>query len=349
MIDRSPLAGAMLLAIASMALVAPATAGEPLRVVTTLPHLASIAKSIGGKRVIVESLGRADRDPHFIVPSPALMSRLNKADIYIESGLSLELWSEKVIDGARNPKIRVGQKGHLYAAQIGLTPIEIPTVISRAQGDVHPQGNPHVHLDPINGKLLARNICNHLKLNDPDGRKVYEAGLAAFEKELDERLFGKLLVKYMGGKLLGRLHRTGRLIPFLKKKKLLGKLGGWLAKAQVLRGKKVIAWHRTWSYFAKAFGFKVVGMMEPKPGVPPTPGHLAALVGTGKREKVAAVILTPYFSESRAGSVAKDIGCGLAVLPMDVGLDGVKDYFSLFDQILERLNRAVAGEMVGRK
>jgi zinc/manganese transport system substrate-binding protein len=317
-----------------------------LKVVTTLPYLKSLVQIIGGNRVEVEALAKANQDPHRVIPTPALMSRLNAADAFIENGLSLELWSERVINGARNFNIRVGQVGHLYAAAKGIVPLQVPAVISRNQGDIHPQGNPHVHLDPLNGKVIAANIAAHLEKLDSAGATVFQTNLKKFNAKIDKRMFGETLVKFMGGRLLGRLHKGGRLISFLKKKKMLGKLGGWLAKAEKIRGKKLVSWHLTWAYAEKSFGFQILGYIEPKPGVPPTPAHLTALYSKAKKGKVSAVILAPYFSKTRAQSFANRLGSGMSVLPVDCGMDGIKDYFQLFDVLLDRVTRAASGQII---
>jgi zinc/manganese transport system substrate-binding protein len=319
---------------------------QRLRVVTTLPYLKSLVEIIGADRVQVQALAKANQDPHRVTPTPALMSRLNSADVFIENGLSLELWSERVLNGARNSRIRVGQRGHLYAATKGVVPLQIPGVVSRMQGDIHPQGNPHVHLDPLNGKAIAANIAAHLEKLDPAGAKLFQANLKKFNAEIDKRLFGEKLVKFMGGRLLTRLHRSGRLISFLKKNKMLAKLGGWLAKAEKIRGKKVVSWHLTWAYAEKSFGFQVIGYIEPKPGVPPTPPHLSSLYVKAKKAGASAVILASYFSHSRAKTVAAKLATGMAVLPVDCGLEGIKDYYQLFDVLLERLAKAVDGKIV---
>jgi zinc/manganese transport system substrate-binding protein len=333
-----------LIAVAATTAVA-AQADEPIRAVATLPHLAAHIREIGGDRVSVVALGRPDQDPHFIQPTPSLMVEANRARLYAEVGLDLELWSEHVIDGARNAQIRVGSPGHVYASE-RVPALEVPAVISRAQGDVHPRGNPHVWLDPMNGVIEAENIADALKRVDPAGAEAYEKRLVDYRARIQKALFGEELVRMLGADTLTSLARKDALDDFLATKKYKGapladKLGGWKKKLLPYRGAKLLAYHREWSYFARQFGMEVVANLEPKPGIPPTPGHLAELEDLAKKTKIAAVVAAPYNNTSLAESFCERTGIPLVVLPTEV-IEETKDYIGLMDTIVDRLAATLA-------
>ena len=175
----------------------------PLRVVATVEDLGAIAREIGGDRVRVIQLVRGTLDPHFVAPTPALMTRVNVADLFIEMGFSLELWAERVLDGARNPKVRRGQPGHVYAAA-GCPVLDAPARLSRAEGDVHPEGSPHVNLNPLNLKVIAANVAAGLERVSPTDADYFRQRLADFEKRIDEALYGEELVRLLGARVVAR-------------------------------------------------------------------------------------------------------------------------------------------------
>ncbi len=318
----------------------PGLAAAEVRVVTTLPHLASMTRAIGGEKVSVISLTSGRSDPHYITPTPSLMSKVRKADLFIEIGLGLEIWTERVIDGSRNPKVRPKESGHAYASR-GVIPLDIPSVISRSQGDLHPRGNPHIWLDPLRAKTMATNIAAALKRIDPDNAKHYAVRLKAFHKRIDEAMFGKQMVALFGGDVLSGMAEKGRLIPFLKSKRLGGKplidkLGGWVKKALPLRGRKVVYYHKTWVYLSARFGLKIAGYIEEKPGIPPSAAHRDRLVKLIKANSVGVVGVASFYSEKTAKKVVAGTTAKVVVLPIDVGgTAAAKDYFSLMDTILD--------------
>lgn len=315
---------------------------KAVKVVTTLPHLAAIAREVGGERVSVTSLTTGRLDPHFIQPTPKLMRELQAADLFVENGLSLEPWSERVIDGSRNPRVRVLQPGHVYASK-GIVALEVPILVTRAQGDLHAQGNPHIWLDPLRAKQMAANIVEGLKRVDPDHANDYAVRLLAFERRVDEALFGDELVALFGGKALSAMAQKGRLFSFLEKKTYKGKplidrLGGWLGRAQVLRGKKIVFYHRSWIYFTTRFGLNIAGYVEEKPGIPASARHRAHLTQLINKEGIQVVALASFYSEKLTQQVVSDTQAKVIVLPLDVGgAEGADDYFSLMDTILNRL------------
>lgn len=318
---------------------------DPLTVVTTLPYLKDVAEAIGGKHVKVEALAPPGFDPHFIQPTPARSLTLSKADVLIENGIQLELWSERVIDGARNRKIRPSFPGHVYAA-LGIRPLQVPKQQSRAGGDVHVGGNPHVWLDPMNLKRIAKNIESTFSAVLPKATADFKANREAFEKQIDERFYGKRLIKLLGRGRLNLLHKRGRLIKFLNKvkfheKPLAAQAGGWLKRAMALKGLKVISYHLIWIYFESSFGIKVTGTVEEKPGIPPSPTHLTQLEETARATGTKVVIAAPFYPFSRAQGVAEQIG-GVAVpVPTQPGEVGTKDIWGMYDKIFDQLEAAV--------
>ncbi len=316
-----------------------------INVVTTLPDLKSIAEIIGGDKVKVKALSLGYQDPHYVTPKPSLMAAVNKADLFVEIGLDLELWTERVLDGARNPKVRKGQRGHVYASK-GVARLEIPQAISRAAGDLHPQGNPHIWLDPLNAKVMAANIAEGLKRVAPAQASYFDDRLKAFEKAVDERLFGKVLVTLLGGRILTRLTRQGKLIEFLEAKefrgeKLIGKLGGWLGEARKFRGQKIITFHQAWVYFANRFGVVVANTIEEKPGIPPSAKRRDLLIQQARSENIRVIAVGTYYDTSVPEAMAEATGAKLLVLPiMTEGVKDVTDYFGLFDYLIGRLVQA---------
>ncbi len=323
-----------------------ASAEEKIQVVTTLPHLAAHAREVGGDRVEVRALARGDQDPHFIQPTPSLMVAAREADAYVEVGLQLELWSERVLDGARNVDVRVGAPGHLYASA-GAVVLEAPALVSRALGDVHPQGNPHVWLHPVNGVQEARNIAAHLERLDPKGGPGYRERFEAYRKRILEGYVGPDLVKILGLDSVEGLAREGKLFSFLesksyKGKKLIDHAGGWLAKTAPVRGARFIDYHRIAPYMAAAFGVELVGDVEPFPGVPPSPAHLTALEQKVRELGVRAVTHTPYDRVDIARSLAEKTGIRAVEIPSEVGaVAEATDYLTLMDALATRLSEGL--------
>jgi len=333
------------LILVGLVLVAVILAGERLYVVTTLPDLASIAEEVGGKYVRVESLARGDEDPHFVVPKPSLIAKASKASLFVQVGMELEVWAESVLDAAANPNIRPGQPGHVYASE-GVEVLDKPKTVSRVEGDVHPEGNPHILLDPLNGIKVAENILKGLKRVAPQHAEAFQKNFKAFKQKICRRLYGEKLVEMFGCDILIRLDRGGRLIDFLKSKEYKGKklieyLGGWHKEMLPHRGKKIVTYHRLWTYFARRFGVKVVCELEPKPGIPPSAAHLIKVVKLVKKEKVGVILIAPYYSRKSADFVAERTGCKVVVCATSVGGEkGVDDYFKLIDNIIKKLKDA---------
>lgn len=327
---------------------APAAADPPVRVVTTLEVLADLARRVGGDRVSVEALARGYQDPHYVDPTPALMASVRDADLFVEIGLQLEIWSTRILDGAGNPNVRPGMPGHVYASD-GVERLERPSSLSRTQGDLHPDGNPHIWMDPLNAIPMAQDIRDGLKRVDPEGSDAYDRNFAQFVDELHRALYGPELVQLFGERagLLDRLTREGHLTEVLGQRTyegrpLLDRLGGWMARARPLQGQPVVFYHSQWPYFAARFGIRIVGHVEERPGIEPGPAYLQDLVQLMRNEHVRVLGRVVYFPEGVCRQCAEEAGAVVVDLPSDVnGVPEASDYFRMMGVVIDRLVAAV--------
>jgi len=334
--------------IITLALVFPVTgicAKTQLNVVTTLPDYAFFAKEIGGDRVSVKAIVRGDQDAHFIRPKPSFATALRNADVFVATGLDLELWAQTVIDNSGNGKIRSGQVGYVAAAT-GMNLLEKPKTISRAEGGVHIHGNPHVTNSPIQMKVAARNIATGLIKNDPEGKEIYLQNLKQLHNRIDQRLFGKKLVEMLDGQTLCTLAEQDKLIPFLQEQKFEGKplveyLGGWTGKMLPLRGTPIVTYHKNWIYFVKLFGLEEAETVEPKPGIPPSPKHVTCLINLMKERDIGIILAANYFDEQKIKTVATRTNAEAVIVPLYVGgVAETQDYFKLVDFWVDGLLKA---------
>jgi ABC-type Zn uptake system ZnuABC Zn-binding protein ZnuA len=346
-LPRALLSLAALLAL-TLAVPRPAAA-KKLKVVATIPTYGAIARVIVGQRGQVRSLARGYEDPHFVRPKPSLALALEGADLLVSTGLDLELWLPALMDKANNPRIRSGQPGFVSASE-GIRLLEKPAIVSRNEGGVHIYGNPHIYTGPLNGKIIARNIMVGLKKVDPAGAAVYEQNYKRFRERVDRRLFGDKLPKILGSTLLTKLTLAGKLIPFLEGRSFRGKklssyLGGWLKQALPLRGKKIVAYHKNWAYFVQVFGVEIVDFVEPKPGIPPSPGHVARVIDKMKKQHVKVLLAANYYDSGKVKSIASRVGARPVIVALAVGGEPeVTDFFSQYDVIIGRLLRAFAAQ-----
>ncbi|HEX7599531.1 MAG TPA: metal ABC transporter substrate-binding protein [Polyangia bacterium] len=331
--------------LAALLVSSPAAAASKLKVACTLSTIESLVREVGGDRVDAFALSAGDQDPHTVAPTPSLMNRVRKADLLLEIGMQLEMWADQVADGSGNPRVFHGAPGRVSLSS-GIPKREVPEAISRSQGDVHPEGNPHLWLDPVRAKLLAANVAAALKTAAPADAAYFDGRLGALQKRIDRALFGEELLAAVGSAKLSRLALDGQLIPFLAAnqvggKKLADLAGGWLAKAQSLRGQKVVEYHKVWSYFAATFGFSLVGTIEEKPGIPPGPRHVTDTVDLIKRDGVRLILVDNFYDPALPKRIAQAGGARIAIVPNQVGGDkGINDYFSLMDQVINAMTGA---------
>lgn len=339
--ERLILRVVMLAAMATV-VAAPAFAQRKVRVVATLPTYASIAREIAGDLAEIEAIARGDEDPHFVNPRPSFAAMIQRADLFIVTGLDLELWVPALLDRANNPKVVEGAAGHV-TAYAGITLLDVPDNVSRAGGDIHVFGNPHIHTDPINGIIIARNIADGLKRVDPAHASTYDANRRDFEDRVLRRLFGDRLVDMLGGDQLFALARDEKFWDFARAQSFQGKpladyVGGWLAAGAIFRDQRMVCYHKNWAYLSARFRVTCAMYVEGKPGIPPTPGHVADVIAFIQREHIPVLLAANYFSRSQVERVASRTGATPVIVPEHVdGAPGIDDYFALIDRWVSAL------------
>lgn len=257
----------ILLSLLGVALLATTTQAK-LNVVATTPDLGAIAQEIGGDQIELLTLAKPTEDPHFVDAKPSYIVKLNHADVLIEGGAELEVgWLPALLDGARNSKLEAGKPGRVACSE-GISLLDIPSALDRSKGDVHAAGNPHFSPDPLNGKIVAGHIANALCELDPKSCNYFKANLKSFENRLDAKMaeWQKLLAPY--------------------------------------REKEVVSYHNYWIYFARRFDLKMDLYLEPKPGIPPTPAHLAEVIARMKADNIKVIVVQPYQNRKTAETVA---------------------------------------------
>lgn len=322
-----------------------ARAADGIKVVTTFSDFASIVKEITGELAEVEYLSYGDQDPHFVPPKPSLALKLKDADMLVSTGFDLELWLATLQDKARNRDIMDGAVGFVTVSP-GIDVLQKPETLSRSEGDVHIMGNPHFHTSPLNWEQISENILIGLKRVDPGNAATYEENQKTFVERMYRAMFGDSLVDIFGGDRLAELLRAGTLFEFLEREyrgeKLVKKLGGWIERAMPFRGMEVIAYHKNWAYFARDFGLAVVGYIEPKPGIPPTPRHVEQTIQLIKDRGVDVMLVATYFEKRKPMTISQKTGIEALFLPLSVGaVPEVSDCFSLVDYWIGRINEAV--------
>jgi zinc/manganese transport system substrate-binding protein len=318
----------------------------PVRVVTTLPVYANLARLIGGAEVEAMSIADPNEDSHFVRPKPSFALELRRADLFVTTGLDLELWVPTLLDRAGNSDVMEGGRGYV-TAYTGITLLDIPTSSDRSAGDVHIYGNPHLTTDPLRTLQVARNIATGLQRVAPDRAAVWEAGLASLTDRMYRSLFGDALVDVLGGETLEQLALQGTLHSFLEEqeldgRKLIDQLGGWLETAESFRGQRMICYHKNWAYLEDRFGVTCADYVEAKPGIPPTPGHVADLISRMENEHLRVLLAASYFDRSTVETVARRGGAIAVIVPMQPGVPGAEDYFALVDGWMSGLARAFA-------
>jgi ABC-type Zn uptake system ZnuABC Zn-binding protein ZnuA len=279
---------------------------KKLSVITATTDLAALAQEVGGDKVQVEAIAKGYQDPHFVEAKPSFLLKLRQADLLIVVGLQLEIgWLPPLINQSGNARIQVGAPGYLDASQFAEI-LDIPTgTVTRAMGDVHPLGNPHYWLDPDNGRRIARGLAGKMGELDPSDSAYFQERFQDFDK---------------------------RLTTAEQK---------WDTEMKPYRGRKVVTYHNSFPNFAKHFGLNVIGYVEPRPGIPPTPSHTIELIGLMKRENCKVILVEPYFDLKTPQAIARETG-GQVVqyLPSVGGEKEVTDYFKLFDYDIGLLMKA---------
>jgi zinc/manganese transport system substrate-binding protein len=308
----------------------------PLRVVTSLTTYGSIAREIVGDRGTVTSIAQGNEDPHFVQPKPSFVAVLRNADLFVTTGMDLELWVPALLDRAGNRKILESSPGYV-AAYRGIDLLEVPTSLSRAQGDIHVDGNPHIHTDPLNGIIIARNILAGLQRVSPENASFFAGREADFEKRVLEATMGPALVEVLTPGTAYDLLRSDKLYDFLGRQKYHGKplmvqLGGWLKQGEVFRGKEMACYHKEWAYFSRRYQVDCVTFIEAKPGIPPTPGHVQEVIKLMRERKIPVLFASNYFDRKQIQQVAERTGARAVIVPENTGgAPGVNTYFDLMN------------------
>jgi zinc/manganese transport system substrate-binding protein len=302
-----------LLKAATLALVTIAATGSAaaaqIRVVATTPDLASVAKEIGGDKVSVVALAKPTEDPHYVDAKPSHIVTLNRADALIEGGAELELgWLPPLLENSRNSKISAGAPGRIVASD-GVKMLEIPTSFDRSKGDVHSLGNPHFMIDPVTVKIIGRNIADHFSQIDPKNAATYNGNLTRFNAKLD------------------------------------AKYAEWQKELTPYRGARIVTYHKDFIYFAERFGLTIVDELEPKPGIAPSPSHLAQVIGKMKATNAKVILVQPFQNRKTAETVARQTGATVLDVPQQPGAaPNTTTYFDMMDNLVHTLAGGLGGQ-----
>lgn len=282
------------------------TAHAKLNVVATLPDYAALASEIGGDKIELTVLAKPTEDSHFVDPRPSFVVKLRSADVLIEGGAELEIgWLPPLLQNARNAKIETGGPGRVVASQ-GIRLMNVPANATRAEGDVHAMGNPHFMVDPIIAKAVAQHIAQAFSTADSANAAAYQANEKKFEATID------------------------------------AKLQEWGAKMLPFKGANVVAYHDSWVYFAHRFGLTIDTFLEAKPGIPPSPSHLAEVIARMKAQKSKAILVEPFHNRKIAEKVAASTGAKVVDFAQFPGaLPNTGSYVALIDALVSRIAAAL--------
>jgi zinc/manganese transport system substrate-binding protein len=284
-------------------------AAKKLNVVTTTPDLSALAREIGGDAVDVKTLAKPSEDPHFVDAKPSHIVTLNRADVLIEGGAELEIgWLPPLLESARNSRLAAGSPGLIMASQ-GIRMLEVPATLDRSRGDVHALGNPHFLIDPMSAKVVAATIAEHFAQLAPESAPLFRANLARFNAAVD------------------------------------AKYGEWQRMLAPFKGAKIVTYHNDFPYFADRFKLQVVETLEPKPGIAPSPAHLAQVIAKMKGENAHVILVQPYQNRKTAETVARQAdGVVLDVSQQPGAIKGTDSYVSLMDTLVHSIAGALGAK-----
>jgi zinc/manganese transport system substrate-binding protein len=279
-----------------------AAISDRLYIVTTYPYIADIVEKIGKDKVHVIPLARGDYNPHVIIPKPSYIAKVRQADLLIINGAQLEIgWLPPIIKQANNSNIQPGEPGFLDLSTV-VPLMDIPTSVSREQGDVHPDGNPHFSLNPDNIPVIVKAITGKLCTIDPENASFYQANSREFTRNWENAM------------------------------------KGWEEKLQPLKGVRIVEYHKVYDYFLRRFGLVIAGTVEPLPGIPPTTKHIEQIEKMMEREKIRYILHDVYNPQDASVYLSKKLGVKMIILPHDVGaVKEAEGIFTLFDEIVRRL------------
>lgn len=319
------------------------------RVVTSLTTYGSIAREIVGDRGEVVAIADGAENPHFVTPRPSLVLQLRRADMFVVTGLDLELWIPAIEDKANNAKVRPGAPGYVTAST-GIDLLDVPESVSRGGGDIHAFGNPHIWTSPVNAVIVGGNILAGLKRVAPENAAYYEQRYAAWKDRMIRAFAGEEVVDLLGADAVFGLARDHKLLDFLAEQSyqrhpMTDRLGGWLKAAESFRGGHMVCYHKEWDYFSRAFGVRCDEYVEPKPGIPPTPRHVADVIQLMRDRDIRVLFSTNYFDRNQVRSVAARTNSVAVIVPANTfGAPGIETYEQLVDLWVTELAAAFEQE-----
>ncbi|MFC1543307.1 metal ABC transporter substrate-binding protein [Candidatus Neomarinimicrobiota bacterium] len=280
---------------------------DVLRVVTTTTDLADLVKAVGGDRVEVKSLSMGIQDPHLVEPRPSMVMQVRRADMLVRIGMDQDLWAQSIIDAARNSRVMYGGEGYVDASR-RIDKLQVPTErVDMRMGDIHIFGNPHYWLDPTNAHLILEDITDKLSQLIPSETEYFKRNCDSYAEKIDSAIVE------------------------------------WQRIMRPFAGAKVVTYHNSWIYFAQQFGLDIVGYIEIKPGIPPSPSHITSLVEKMTEEEVKVIMIEPYYNLRVAETIAERTGARVLALPSSAGgVDGTDTYLDLFDYIIHILSEALS-------
>jgi len=316
-----------------------------IKIICSFSDYATIAEQIAKDKADIEYIASGKQDPHFVAPKPSYAMLLNKADMWVTTGMDLEGWSTTLLDKARNKNIVDGAIGFVGVSD-GVKILEKVEKGDRTEGDVHLMGNPHITTSPINWKIIAKNITIGLKKVDPANASFYEKNRDAYIAKIDNAMFGAQLVELFGGETLTEMLLNHTLFEFLESdyegQKLVDLLGGWLKEASSFRGKNVVAYHKNWAYFSDVFGLNIIGFIEPKPGIPPSAKHVQYMTNLIKEQDIKLMLVASYFEKKSPQMIESKTGIKALYLPLFTNsVEGVNENFQLVDYWIKQVKENI--------
>jgi ABC-type Zn uptake system ZnuABC Zn-binding protein ZnuA len=296
----------------------------------------------------VVSIGRGNENPHYVQPRPSFAVELRRADLFVSTGLDLELWVPALLDKANNPKVDDGGPGYV-TAYTGVKLMDIPSSTSRSEGDIHVFGNPHIWADPVNAIVIGRNILTGLKRVDPADAEYFDQRYTDWRHRVLAALAGDQLVQALGDDALLNLLDQGKFWEFVNAQRYQGRpladlVGGWFQRGAVFRDKTMVCYHKEWDYFTRRFGIPCVNFVEPKPGIPPTPGHVAKLIAQIRNEHIPVILSANFYDQNQVRTIAQRTGTTAVIVPASTGGEpGTDTYIQLVSYWVDHLADAFAG------
>lgn len=323
----------------------PARGQDKLQVVTTLTTYADMAREIAGDLAEITPAADGRENVHHIQPKPSLVILVKRADMLVTTGLDLEMWLPSLLDKANNPRVASGAPGFVSVSD-GIDLLDIPESLSRSEGESHKYGNHHIWTEPSNGVTIARNILRGFKRVDPTNAATYQANFDAWVEKLMRAYVGDELVDLLGVELLVDLDRTGELWDFIdtqsfQETPLKDRLGGWLEQGLAMRDQQMICYHKQWSYFSRSFGVDCGVFVEPKPGIPPSPRHVAKVISDVRHMHIPVLLAVNYYDQDQIHMVAERTGARAVIVPLSVdGAPGTGSFIDLVDYWVNHLSEA---------